>query len=101
MDYMLFVKAGFTGFALGIGVLILVFYLVGAFVRVTRKNFVRVFVAAALLSFLAVDLFLYHKIRSMGGTEAQLFLAGCIGGWLGGILAGLTNMKGLLLGLRK
>jgi hypothetical protein len=101
MDTMLFVKAGFAGFVLALGVLILVFYVVGGFVPVTRKNFVRIFVLAALLSFLAVDLFLYYRIRSSSGPEAQMFLAGCVGGWLGGIFAGLTNMKGLLLGLRK
>ncbi len=101
MDFGLLIKAGFLGFALSLGVLILVFYLVGSFVRVARHNFVRVFVLAAVASFVVMDLFLYYKIRISQIPDAQLFLAGCVGGWLGGIFSGLTQMKGLLLNLRK
>ncbi len=97
MNIALFLKAGFMGFALSLGVLMLVFFLVGRFVRVSPKNFVRCFVLGGLASFLIMDVFLYYKIRIVGTPDAQLFLAGCVGGWLSGILSGLTHMKGLLL----
>jgi len=101
MDILLIIKAGFMGFALCLGVLILVFYLVGFVVKVTEKNFVRVFMLAALASFVAIDLFLYYKIAVVQVPGGPMFLAGSVGGWLGGITAGLTNMKRLLLSLRR
>jgi heme/copper-type cytochrome/quinol oxidase subunit 4 len=101
MDVTLILKAGFMGFVLSAGVLILVFYVVGGFVTVSSKNFVRVFVLGAVASFLAVYFFLGHRISSYQGPEAQIFLAGCVGGWLAGIFSGLTTMKRLLLSLRR
>lgn len=101
MDVTLILKAGFMGFVLSAGVLILVFYVVGGFVTVSRKNFVRVFVLGAVASFLAVYFFLWYRISSYQGPEAQIFLAGCVGGWLAGIFSGLTTMKRLLLSLRR
>jgi hypothetical protein len=97
MNIALFLKAGFMGFALSLGMLMLVFFLVGRFLRVSQKNFIRIFVLAGLASFLVMDAFLYYKIRVTGTPDAQLFLTGCVGGWVSGILAGLTNMKKLLL----
>ena len=78
MDLGLLIKAGFLGFALSLGVLMLVFYVVGAFLRVTDKNFVRVFILAAMISFGVVDLFLYYNIRVRQIPNAELFLAGCV-----------------------
>jgi hypothetical protein len=101
MDFGLLLKAGFSGFALSLGVLILMFYVIGSLVRVGQKNFVRVFILAAVVSFVVVDLFLYYKIRVSQVPNAQLFLTGCVGGWLGGIFSGLTQMKRFLLNLRK
>jgi heme/copper-type cytochrome/quinol oxidase subunit 4 len=101
MDFSLILKAGFMGFALSMGVLILVFYVVGGFVQVSGKNFVRVFVLAAVASFLAVYLFLHYRLSSYQATEAQIFLAGCVGGWLAGIFSGLTTLKRLLLSMRR
>lgn len=99
MDVMLMIKAGFCGFALSLGVLMLVFYVVGRFSPVSRQRFVRVFVLAAIASFLVMDLFLYYTITKASSPQSQIFLAACIGGWLAGIIAGLTNMKGYLLRL--
>jgi hypothetical protein len=100
MNVALFLKAGFMGFALAMGVLMLVFYLVGGFVRLSPNNFVRVFVLAGLASFLVMDVFLYYKIRVALTPDAQLFLAGCVGGWLSGILSGLTTLKKFLMTMR-
>jgi uncharacterized protein with PQ loop repeat len=101
MDIFLIIKAGFMGFALCLGVLFLVFFLVGFIVRVTEKNFARVFILAALASFVAIDLFLYYKIVVSRVPGAPIFLAGSVGGWLAGITSGLTNMKRFLTTLRK
>lgn len=101
LDYFVILKAGFMGFALSLGVQMLVFYLVGGVVRVTEKNFLRTFILAAVASFLAVDALLYYKISVSRTPDAPLFLSGCVGGWLGGIISGLTQMKPLLLKLRK
>jgi hypothetical protein len=101
MDFGVLLKAGFSGFALSLGVLILVFYTVGSFLRVGPKNFVRVFVLAAVTSFVVINLFLYYKIRISRVPDPQLFLTGCVGGWLGGIFSGLTQMKRFLINLRK
>jgi hypothetical protein len=100
MDFVVILKGGFMGFALTMGVLILVFYLVGSFVKISPKNFVRVFVLAGSASFLAVYVLLHYKIRVATTPDAAFFLAGCVGGWLAGITSGLTQMKSLLLKLR-
>ena len=51
----------------------LVFYVVGSFLRVWQKNFVRVFILAAVVSFVVVDLFLYYKIRVSQIPDARAF----------------------------
>jgi len=101
MDFSLILKAGFMGFVLSAGVLILVFYVAGGVVPLSGKNFVRVFALAAVASFLAVYVFLYYKISSYQAPDAQVFLAGCVGGWLAGIFSGLTTLKKLLLSMRR
>ena len=101
MDFTVILKGGFMGFALSLGVLVLVFYIVGAFVKVSSKNFVRVFILAGVASFIAVYVLLHYRIRvAAPSPDAALFLAGCVGGWLAGIVSGLTQMKSLLLRLR-
>lgn len=101
MDVTLFLKAGFMGFALALGVLMLVFYIVGGFVRLSQKNFIRVFLLGGLASFLVMDVFLYYKVRvAAASPDAQLFLAGCVGGWLSGILSGLSTLKRFLITMR-
>ncbi|MBI5252049.1 MAG: hypothetical protein HY912_21350 [Desulfomonile tiedjei] len=101
MNVFLLLKAGFSGFALSLGALMLVFYVVGAFLRVTERNFLRVFMLAGIASFVATYVFLHLKIAAYQESDAMLFLAGCVGGWLSGILSGLTHMKRLLLWLRR
>jgi len=100
-DLFLVVKAGFMGFGVSLGAQMLVFYVAGALWAVSRKYFRRVFVLAAVVSFLAVYALLHYKIRVVQNPEALLFLSGCVGGWLGGIFSGLTHVKPFLLGLCK
>jgi len=99
MHTLLVIKAGFLGFALSIGVLMLTFFVVGGFIQVSQANFRKVFLLAAIISFLVIDLFLYYKIV-LSGNAHPFFLAGCVGGWLGGIFSGLTHMKRFLMGFR-
>jgi hypothetical protein len=101
MNLLLLLKAGFLGFALSLGSLMLAFYVVGGFVRITDRNFIRVFMLAGVFSFAMAYIFLRLKIGSYEGPDATLFLAGSVGGWLSGIISGLTHMKRLLLGLRR
>jgi hypothetical protein len=101
MNVILLLKAGFLGFALSMGPLMLVFYVVGGFLRITERTFVRVFMLGGIVSFLMTYVFLHLKIGSYQDTDAMVFLAGCVGGWLSGIISGLTHMKRLLVGLRR
>ena len=97
MDFATILKGGFVGFALSLGVQLLVFYIAGFVLNVSKQNFARVFVVAGIASFLAVYAFLHYKIRLSATPGSPFFLAGCVGGWLGGILSGLTHAKPLLL----
>jgi hypothetical protein len=42
------------------------------------------------------DLFLYFKIVVSLVDNPELFLVGTVGGWLGGIFFGLTQLKPML-----
>lgn len=101
MDFATIIKGGFMGFALSLGVQLLVFYIAGFFLRISNRNFGRVFVVAGIASFLAVYALLHYKIRVSATPESPFFLAGCVGGWLGGIISGLTQVKPLLLRLHR
>jgi hypothetical protein len=101
MNVLLMLKAGFLGFALSMGSLMLVFYVLGGFLRISERNFVRVFMLAGIVSFVTTYVFLHIKLGAYQDSDAMLFLAGCIGGWLSGIISGLTHMKRLLLTLRR
>lgn len=99
MNMFIPIKAGFLGFILSIGVQMLVFYVAGTLKEVSPISFARVFVLAGIASFLALDILLYYKVYLSQSIESQMFLVGCIGGWLGGIFFGLTQMKPVLLSL--
>ena len=101
MDILLLLKAGFIGFAMCLGVQMLVFYLIGRFLPVSERNFMRIFILAGVISFLALDFFLYYRITVSQVPNAEIFLAGCIGGWLGGIVSGLTHMKRFFLSIAR
>jgi hypothetical protein len=101
LDFIFLLKAGFMGFSLSVGVQILIFFLMGRFIAVDAKRFNRVFIIAAVASFVAVYFFLRYKILISQIADAQLFLTGCIGGWLAGLLFGGTQLKRFLLGLGK
>ncbi len=101
MDMLVPVKAGFLGFILSVGVQLLVFYVVGGFKQVTPQNFTRTFILAAVAAFLAVDLFLYYKVYLVRTVQSQIFLVGCVGGWVGGIFFGLTQLKPVLLSVAR
>jgi len=77
----------------------LTFFLAGRVLDVTAKNFNKVFVIAVVAAFVAIYFFLHYKIRIAQIADAQLFLSGCVGGWLAGILFGGTRLKRFLLSL--
>ncbi len=97
MDLMLLMKAGFAGFALTVGVIMLTFYVAGWILKISGANYRRVLLLGCLASFLVIDSFLYYKIRISDIEGGQLFLAGCIGGWLGGLAFVATQLKRFLL----
>jgi|GEM_PF-510288 len=100
MNMLLILKAGFLGFALSVGAQMLVFFLGGTFLGVAKQRFIKVFALAGIVSFLMVYAFLHYKVGVTQDTvpaEALLFLSGCVGGWLAGVIAGLTNLRRLLL----
>ncbi len=101
MDILILLKAGFIGFAMCLGVQMLVFYLIGRYMPVSERNFMRIFILAGVISFLALDFFLYYRITVNQVPNAEIFLAGCIGGWLGGIVSGLTHMKKFFLSIAR
>lgn len=101
MDIVLYLKAGFMGFALSIGVQMLFFFIAGSLMKVTAKNFYRVFVLAAVAAFAAIYMFLHYKIRVAQVPETQAFVSACVGGWFAGIIFGFTRMKNFLLSLRR
>ncbi len=101
MDILFLVKAGFMGFALCVGVQMLVFYLLGRYMTVSDRNFMRIFILAGIASFLVLDLFLYYRITVDQVPNAEIFLAGCIGGWLGATISGLTHTKRFLLSMAR
>jgi len=101
MDFSIVVWAGFMGFVLAVGVLLLVFYLVGVGLGVARKYFLRIFLLAGVVSFAAVYVYLHYQIRVMQVAQPELFLVGCIGGWLAGIVFGTFNLKRFLAGTLK
>ena len=103
MNFMVILKGGFLGFALSVGVQMLVFYVAGTFLRQPARSFLRLFFLAGVASFVAVYLFLHFQIRGLQTVDADttLFLSGCIGGWLGGIVAGMTNLRRVLLNFLK
>jgi hypothetical protein len=97
MDINLFLKSGFMGFAIGAGAQMLIFFLSGLILKIRQNNFRRVFLLGAITSFLLVDGFLYYKIVFQQVEQPQLFLSGCIGGWLGATIFGITQLKPILM----
>lgn len=100
MDFNLFLKSGFMGFAIGTGSLMLVFFVAGMALKIGRNRFRRVYLLGGFVSFLLVDLFLYYRLiydQPELMPQAQLFLAACIGGWLGSLIFGATQLKPVLM----
>ncbi|MGA8830379.1 MAG: hypothetical protein ACLQT6_11190 [Desulfomonilaceae bacterium] len=97
MDYSLLVKAGFMGFAACVGAICLVFFIAGNILKINRVRFNSVYLLAGIVSFLTVYLLLHVKIRSSGIEAPQIFLTGVIGGWLAGVLFGVTQFKRFLI----
>jgi hypothetical protein len=97
MDFYAVLRAGFMGFALSLGVQMLVFYVAGTFLGIARGAFIRVFILGAVASFVAVDALLYYRIYIMHIPEAAAFLSGCIGGWLSGVTFGFTQIRSYLV----
>lgn len=98
MDLMLPLKAGFMGFAVALGVQLLGFYLLGALVGLQKSSFIKAFTLTGIASFVGVYLLLRYKTPDYQSAQALLFLAGCVGGWLGGIFSCLTSLRRTLIG---
>ena len=99
MDYNILIKAGFMGFAACVGAICLVFLIAGNILKADTRRFNRVYLLASVTSFLAVYLLLYVKIKGYNEVSSQIFLVGVIGGWLSGILFGVTQFKRFLLSM--
>lgn len=93
MELLFLIKSGFMGYVMAVGCQVLVFFVFGTFLKLPKNRFNKIFLLAAICSFIAVDALLYVKIRTYNLPQAQLFLAGCIGGWLGGLISSYTTVK--------
>ena len=101
MDFIMILKGGFIGFVLSLGMQLLCFYMARFFSGISKEHFVAVFIAAGLASATSVCAFLLPEIRASATPEFTFLLLGCVGGWLLGILLGLTYAKPLLIRLWK
>jgi hypothetical protein len=101
MDALYLLKSAFSGFALCVGALMLTFFVLGTTLRLSKRHFNRVFLAAGICSFLLADAFLYYKIVAARIENPSIFLLGNVSGWLSGIFFGLTRMKHILAGFLK
>ncbi|MGC8602840.1 MAG: hypothetical protein ACP5VS_04025 [Desulfomonilaceae bacterium] len=99
MDFSLFAKAGFMGFAACVGAICVVFLIAGNFLKINRTKFNSVYLLAGVASFLTIYLLLNIKIKSPGIEEPEIFLTGVIGGWLAGLIFGVSQFKKFLMSL--
>jgi hypothetical protein len=99
MDLGAVIKAGFLSFALAVGCQMLVFYLAGRLIKGSGVRFWRVYVLAAVASFLLLDGLLYYKIVVSPTPGVEALLPGAIGGWFGGAVFGASQLKPHLLRL--
>lgn len=100
MDVWVVLKAGFMGFGLCVGALMLVFYIASGYVRISQGNFFKIFIVAGVFSFAMTAGLLYYKLVVSPVENLQFYATGCIGGWLSGITSGLTHMKRFLVNVR-
>lgn len=98
MNTLYLLKSAFAGFALCVGVLMLIFFLLGTVLGLSKRYFIRAFLVAGISSFLLADAFLYYKIVLSQMENPDIFLIGNVAGWLSGIFFGLTRMKNILVG---
>ncbi|MGO9117870.1 MAG: hypothetical protein ACLQPD_09700 [Desulfomonilaceae bacterium] len=101
MDFVVILKGVIEGFALSLGMQLLAFYMARFFSGIPKENFGAVFIAAGVASFFMVCGSLLHEFHTSATPGLPLFLHGCVAGWLGGILLGLTYAKPLLIRLCK
>jgi hypothetical protein len=101
MSVFLIIKAGFIGFILALGPLILVFYLFGAYLGLPERKFTRLFLIAAIVSFGLMYWLLQSKMAGPGQPMAPTYFSGVVGGWLGGLAAGATTIKPVLIRLAR
>jgi hypothetical protein len=97
MELLTVIKAGFMGFLLAVGAEMVVFMVAGGLGRIKKRAFGRVFLLGGIVAFVIVDAFLYYKMPGTSKAEAQIFLVGCLGGWVAGIFFGLTQLKPVLI----
>jgi hypothetical protein len=99
MDFVSILKGVIDSFAFSLGMQMLAFYMARFFSGISKERFGIVFVAAGVASLAMVCGSLLHAFRTLATPEVHLFLPGCVGGWLGGILLSLTYAKPLLIRL--
>ena len=97
MDMTSILKGAFTGFILCITILLPVFYLAGNFLGVSRARFRRVFLMAAVLSFISVYAVFRYKVHDLAMSRADAFVGAYAGGWLAGLVFGVTQLKSTLI----
>lgn len=93
MSYGAMIKAGFMGFALAVGGLMLVFFVAGTLFKATERAFSKVFLVGGIVTFLLVSVFLQYRLQVSPDFAHPVIGAACIGGWLAGLISGATQLK--------
>ena len=99
MEFHAILKGVLMGFVMSMGMQTLAFYSARFFSGIPKEHFAAVFMAAAIASFSMVCGVLVHEFHTSSTPELGLLMAACAGGWLVGILLGLTYAKPLLIRL--
>jgi len=99
MEFHVILNGALVGFVMSMGMQTLAFYTARFFSGISKENFGIVFIAAGVASFTMVCASLLHEFRASSIPEFLIFLPACVGGWLVGILLGLTYAKPLLIRL--
>ena len=97
MDYTSILKGAAIGFILCTTVQLPVFYFAGFFLGLPRAHFRRVFLLAAILSFVAVYAVFRYKVQDLAIARADTFVGAYVGGWLAGLVFGVTQLKPTLV----
>lgn len=101
MNWLLIVKAGFIGFSISVGVMMLVFYVAGFLMKVTQRHFLTLFAIGVVSSLVALYGVVQLRAPNYEGLDLSLFSAGSLGGWIGGIMSSLTSLRRILINMNQ